>query len=296
MALPVLAFWATFLFYASALAQFQVLDPSIVNTTAATLSTACLNALQGTVNCDPYFQSVAASDNFAAIDDEIYDSICNANCSSSLASYHSAVSSACSGQPQPWSGLPATYFGDVYWATYNLSCLADPTTGLSCMSTLLSEMLTLFNVRSRYMADHSKTGYFNTVSANYTTDMSATSLPPSVLCSPCVLAMYQVLQGTAYSYYDSAMAVEWSTIQSKCNVSYPTQVQQNPTNITNIPGFAPANYSTPPCLSGSTYLVVSGDDCTTISQKQNVSTGALIGLNSLFADCSNLIGKIPHPS
>lgn len=89
------------------------------------------------------------------------------------------------------------------------------------------------------------------------------------------------------------MATEWSTVQTICNVSYPTEVPENPTNVSNIPGFATANYSTlTTCFSGSTYSVVSGDDCNAISQKNNISTGALIVLNNLLPDCSNLDGKI----
>ena len=86
------------------------------------------------------------------------------------------------------------------------------------------------------------------------------------------------------------MAADWVTIQAQCNVSYPTDVPQNPTNVTNIAGFASANYSAPICLTGSTYTVISGDNCIKISQANNVSTGALIALNSLLPDCSDLDG------
>lgn len=137
MALSILALWA--IFYGFALAQFQVLDAdSIANSTMVILSDACLNALQGTVNCNNSLVSIAASDSFYGMNDEIYPSLCNDDCSSSLASYHNAVLSACGDQPEAWSGYPATYFGDVYWATYNLSCLVDPTTGSSCMGMFLS--------------------------------------------------------------------------------------------------------------------------------------------------------------
>ncbi|OOF93376.1 carbohydrate-binding module family 50 protein, partial [Aspergillus carbonarius ITEM 5010] len=232
--------------------------------TSVTISDACLNALQGTVNCNSSLVNIAAADSFYGIDNDTYATLCSEGCSSSLESYHNAVSSACSDQPEAWSGYPATYFGDVYWATYNLSCLADPHTGSSCM------------------------GYFNNISSSYTDDISATTLPASVLCSPCVLELYQLLQKTPYSYYDTDMAADWVTIQAQCNVSYPTDVPQNPTNVTNIAGFASANYSAPICLTGSTYTVISGDNCIKISQANNVSTGALIALNSLLPDCSDL--------
>src|SRR5436309_1473908 len=118
--------------------------------------------------------------------------------------------------------------------------------------------------------------------------MSATTLPTTVLCSPCVLSLYQLLQGTAYSNYDENMAIDWSHIQSQCGVSYPTAVPSNPTNVTGIPGYAPSNYSTVSvCYSDSTYTVVSGDNCVAISEKYSLSTGALIAMNNLLPDCSN---------
>ena len=136
MKLLILALLAVF--YDFSAAQFQVLDANAVaNTTSVTISDACLNALQGTVNCNSSLVNIAAADSFYGIDNDTYATLCSEGCSSSLESYHNAVSSACSDQPEAWSGYPATYFGDVYWATYNLSCLADPHTGSSCMGTYL---------------------------------------------------------------------------------------------------------------------------------------------------------------
>lgn len=137
--------------------------------------------------------------------------------------------------------------------------------------------------------------HFYNISSNYTSDVSATSLPLDVLCSPCVLSMYQMFQQTAYSYYDDSMAADWANIHSKCGVSYPTSVPENPTNVTNIPGFAPpgAATATATCFSGNRYTVAPGDNCNDISQQLNVSTGALQIPNNIFPDCSNLIGTLP---
>lgn len=122
------------IFYGFCQAQFQVLNADdIANSTAVTLSDACLDALQGTVNCNNSLVNIAASVSFYGIDNDTYSFLCNDGCSSSLESYHSSVSSACAGQDEAWSGYPATKFGDVYWATYNLSCLAEPTSGSSCL-------------------------------------------------------------------------------------------------------------------------------------------------------------------
>lgn len=105
--------------------------------------------------------------------------------------------------------------------------------------------------------------------------------------------MYQMFQQTAYSYYDASMAADWENIQSQCGVSYPTSVPQNPTNVTNIPGFSPQGggktTTTPTCFSGNTHTVTFGEGCNGISQQYNISTGALQILNNIFPDCSNLI-------
>ena len=110
------------------------------------------------------------------------------------------------------------------------------------------------------------------------------------LCSPCTLALWQMLQQTSYSFYDDTMASQWSTIQQTCGVTYPTAVQPSAASFTSISGFTPQNYSTATCISDSTYAVKSGDNCIAISQSQSVSTGSLIVLNALLSDCSNLYG------
>ena len=95
------------------------------------------NALQSTVQCNSSLVSIAVSDYFYQLDDSDFTSSCSSTCSSSIAKYHNSVASSYAGQPQPWSGYPATYFGDVYWSSYNLTCLTDSKTGKSCMCTSL---------------------------------------------------------------------------------------------------------------------------------------------------------------
>ena len=114
-------------------AQIQVLDPNSLSNSTASLSAACVTALEATINCNSGLVPIAASGNFYSVNDDVYTSLCTTACSSSLASYHDNVVSACGSTPQAFTGYPNTYWGDVYWATYNLSCLADPTTGASCM-------------------------------------------------------------------------------------------------------------------------------------------------------------------
>lgn len=275
-----------------ATAGFAVLPPgTVANSSLADLTAQCINAMESTVQCDDNLNSLAAADYYMEVDATNLQSICSQSCSTSLAAYNQNVASACAGEPEAWSGYPATYFGNVLWASWNMTCLSDPTTGQSCMGKKITGCKYL---REAGRLIHSPAYYFN-ISSNYTSDLSATTLPQDVLCSPCVLSMYQMFQQTAYSYYDSNMAADWENIQSQCGVSYPTSVPENPTNVTNIPGFPPQGAGsttapTPTCFSGNTHTVASGEGCIGISQQYNVSTGTLQILNNIFPDCSNLIG------
>lgn len=116
-----------------AFADFQILS-DVANSTLVPLTSACLTALQSTVQCDQSLETVSGSDYYFGIDNGTQSSLCTDACEESLSSYHESVSNACAGQDQPWDGYPANYFGDLLWATYNYSCLADPKTGSSCMS------------------------------------------------------------------------------------------------------------------------------------------------------------------
>lgn len=250
------------------IADFAVLEPGfIANSSAVTLSTACVNALQSSVTCDQYLQDNAYVDTYGPLNASLLDTFCTTGCSSSLISYRKNVVSACAKDPQPFTGIPAQYFVDVIWAQYNFTCLKDPGTGQYCNS------------------------YFTTLAASLPADTSMASLPVAQVCSPCILALGRQMQATSYSNYNDAIATEWSTIQTKCGVKYPTAVPPLQTNATEFSGFAsPGTPASTTCLSGNTYTVVSGDDCIKISSLKKVSTGALIVLNQLFPDCSNLLG------
>jgi hypothetical protein len=103
------------------------------------------------------------------------------------------------------------------------------------------------------------------------------------------------MQSTPYSNYDDTLAAVWASIQTTCGLSFPVDVPMLETNVTTPGGFAsPGSGRTRLCLSGNTYNVVSGDNCQVIAEKSNVATGTLIAINSLYRDCSNLIGGAVH--
>ena len=116
-------------------------------------------------------------------------------------------------------------------------------------------------------------------------------LPKAQACSPCMIALGRLNQGTSYSNYGPGMAAEWAQLQILCGVSYPTAIQTIVGNRTDLPGYAPTGYPVASCLSGKTYTVVSGDNCGKIATANNVPTRTLIGTNSILPDCSTLGSK-----
>lgn len=233
---------------------------------AANVSSSCAAAIMDVVQCEGYLLTLITDDYYGPFGNQtLQDQLCDPACGISLAQYQSTVASACALDPQPYQGLPATYFGDVAYATYNLTCLQD-------------------TASSQYCTDY----VFNAF-ANYSNDSDGTGLPLSQLCSSCIVNSFLQMQSTPYSNYDEKLLSQWSQIQSQCSLSYPTEVPQLQTNMTALPGYGISNTSTPPgCLSGNTYSVVTGDDCGTIAQSNSVATGTLIVLNQLLPDCSDL--------
>ncbi|PKX91129.1 LysM peptidoglycan-binding domain-containing protein [Aspergillus novofumigatus IBT 16806] len=163
---------------------------------SATLSAACSNALEATLQCDPYLYTLATIDHFGPLgNDTFQDQLCQSACGTSLTMYHNTVSEQCAKDPQPWDGIPAVWAGDILWATYNRTCLKDPKTGLYCTNEI---------------------GNIQTMLGE--TDTSLRTLSKEQLCAPCVLNLIQQMQATAYSNYNE------------------NHVQPPATNITAVPG------------------------------------------------------------
>lgn len=104
----------------------------------ATLSTACSNAIQGNVNCLDDLLTFAHADTFYPLGNATYQKqFCNAACGSSLSTYVSNVTKSCAGQQSPFDGLPATYYGNWAWSSWNTTCLQDAKSGNYCIGILL---------------------------------------------------------------------------------------------------------------------------------------------------------------
>lgn len=106
------------------------------------ISSTCSAAINATIACDPYLLALTEADSFGALNDtSLQSSICRVSCGGSLTEYHNKVTTACAQDPQPWNGVPAVWAGDAIWATYNRTCLKDPSTGKWCSGITIPELL-----------------------------------------------------------------------------------------------------------------------------------------------------------
>ncbi|KKK25242.1 hypothetical protein ARAM_003183 [Aspergillus rambellii] len=259
-------FWSV-----AALAVGSAADSFFFNNTdftsqTANISSGCATALQASLSCDPYLTYVMTSNFYGTVGNStLHQEFCSTACSTDLADYRADVAASCANDPQPFDGLPATYWADWAISAFDHVCMKDASTGDYCVELIA--------------------GYFQ----NQTVDADGTGLPTDQLCSSCVISLFTLMQNTSYSNYDASLASVWSSIQSQCSLSLPTAVPTLQTNVTQPGGFAVPGYNASSvCLSGVTYSVVSGDNCEAIAEKYNVSTGTLIAINDIYSDCSNL--------
>lgn len=136
------------------------------------------------------------------------EAFCSAGCTSALAKYRTAVTSACAKDPQPWQGIPADFSGDRMAAYQKRMCLKDPSNGEYCIGELSHSKVYLLANRIDYFA-------------NYTlpaTISSITDLPRDYKCSACYLSFLQAMQATPYSNYDESWVADYQTIQASKHI------------------------------------------------------------------------------
>ncbi|KAI0388217.1 hypothetical protein F5Y17DRAFT_463931, partial [Xylariaceae sp. FL0594] len=230
------------------------------------LSTSCATAMQAPLSCNPSLLQIMMQNFFGMVGNlTVQDIFCDALCGDQLMSYRQDVVTSCQSDPQPLPGYPATYWADVAISAWTTVCLKDAATGEYCAETI--------------------EGIFN----GSASDSDGTTIPKTDLCSNCVISLFRQIQSTRYSNYDENLAGVWQTIQETCGVTYPIEVQPLQTNVTTPGGYAPpGSGATTGCLSGTSYTVAGGDTWEAIARQHNVSTGTLIAINSIYADCSNL--------
>jgi hypothetical protein len=113
------------------MAQISLYSSGIFND--ATISAGCTSALNKALACDPYWIELTSADLYTPLgSNSTQDTLCSNACRTSLATYHNAVASACAHDPNPWSGIPATWASDAIWSTFNRTCLKDPVSNIYC--------------------------------------------------------------------------------------------------------------------------------------------------------------------
>ncbi|KAK1751404.1 hypothetical protein QBC47DRAFT_434461 [Echria macrotheca] len=232
------------------------------------LSAGCQGALLADVACDPYLLQLTNTDSYGSLNgtgNNYYTTVCTAACKTALTNYIANVSSHCSADPQPFNGYPATWQGTAVFASYNMTCLKDSSTGQFCQD------------------------YFATLPDSTTGDLDLSNFTTTQLCNTCIYSLFRQIQGTPYSNYQSGLVGDWQAIQQRCAVSGPTVVQPLDTNVTDVPNTVPKGLPVDvPCISGQTYTVAAGDSVQAIAQAKSVATGTLIVLNNLLPDGSDL--------
>ncbi|KAK5652943.1 hypothetical protein OQA88_9422 [Cercophora sp. LCS_1] len=231
------------------------------------ISAACNQALTAPVwECPRELLNLVGGEHYYTVQNEtVMDVLCRSECPTALVSYRSDVVTACANDKQPRDGYPATYWVDAVSSVQKQTCLKDSATGEYCTQFL-----------ERVLGDA-------TSPADLLGGYSTASL-----CSECIVNLFKHQQSTPYSNYDAEMAEAWAAIQTQCGLNFPTATKTLETNVTSLANYAPSGYPTAVCVGGRTYEIVSGDNCIDISKNNGVSTGALITLNSLRMDCTNI--------
>lgn len=103
----------------------------------APISAACNDALIAAIDCDLFLTFAMSDSYYGPLNNQtLQDGLCRTSCGNALTSYTSKVTTACKNDPQPFPGLPATYWGEQAKAVYDLFCLKDGSTGKYCTGML----------------------------------------------------------------------------------------------------------------------------------------------------------------
>ncbi|KAJ5313115.1 hypothetical protein N7508_003945 [Penicillium antarcticum] len=223
-------------------------------------SEACVNAMSSNVSCYAGLsQAVTQTTSWSA---NALSEMCTSGCSSALSSYVSSVDEACGTSTQyNISGISQTASDrgkEMKWR-YDATCLTDSASGTYC-NTL-----------------------FQNAISNGTTNIK---------CSACYLEYMSALVNSKWGQ-DILLSPSALTSQvSSCSTSG-YSVTYTPTSTASSTASASATVAASRCNTTdpdqTVYKVESGDTCLSISAAQNVSTSALINLNSLDTGCTHIV-------
>jgi hypothetical protein len=223
-------------------------------------SESCVNAMVSNVSCYAGLsQAVTQTTSWST---SALSGICTTDCSSALSSYVSSVNEACGTSTQyNISGISQTASDrgkEMQWR-YDATCLTDSASGAYC-NTLFQNAIA--NGTTNVKCSACYLNYMSTiVNSKWGQD---TLLSPSALMSQlssCSTGGYSVTY-TPTSTASSTVSASATVAASRCNTTDPDQ---------------------------TVYKVESGDTCVSISVAQNVSSSALINLNSLDMGCTHIV-------
>lgn len=223
-------------------------------------SEACVDAMATNVSCYAGL-SQAVTDTTAWSASALSD-MCTTDCSTALSSYVSSVNEACGASTKyNISGVSQTASDkgrEMQWR-YNATCLTDASSGTYC-NTLFQDAIS--NGTTSIKCSSCYLNYMSTI-VNSEWGQGIL-LSPSALenqVSSCSTSGYPVTY-TPTSTASSTASASATVVASRCNTTDPDQ---------------------------TVYKVESGDTCVAISAAQNVSTSALINLNSLDMGCTHIV-------
>lgn len=102
-------------------AEFAIYDGSTFDNS---LGASCIEALATSIDCDPYVQTFSEPRYHGELDLELTDSICSAECGSSLKTWFDTVNTQCAGKTV-YGAIPVK-LGGYMWAGYNETCSREP--------------------------------------------------------------------------------------------------------------------------------------------------------------------------
>ncbi|KAJ0424778.1 hypothetical protein BJY00DRAFT_308683 [Aspergillus carlsbadensis] len=228
------------------------------------LSTACVAALNATVDCPPFLSPVSASGE--TLDADLVAELCVDSCFVSLEDAQETIKGACTAATDvivyDRIAYPATFIVDNFVYTYNLSCRTDSSTGAFCDPQILT---------------WASQPYLNSTQA----------------CSDCWLGG-QAIQLSNPLGYDENLASQFDLLTSSCNATgkyattSPTGYAINSTQTT-----VPASATTTPAASCTgSYTVQEADDCNSVALALGVSTYDLLYSNGLDIYCQNFAAAV----
>lgn len=96
------------------------------------LPPACESVLYSTVQCDSLVKSFGSASYRGSLGDaDLTNAVCDARCSTSLATIHRLAARTCT-STELLPGLPTLSLVDSIWGGWNETCIFDPTTKKNC--------------------------------------------------------------------------------------------------------------------------------------------------------------------